>query len=247
MPALTTAFDENLQVDHEFVARHARWQIENGVSGLVALGSLGEAATLRMDEKLAIIETLVSAVEGKVPVVAAISALSTDEAVALAQRAEERGAERTHDSAPVCVPGRLGGDEGACGRGARGHGAARNALQQSGRVRHRLHARADPGTRRRVPQPAGGEGVVNRRAPRDRHPRAGGRPAGNLCRCRRCHRRGHRGGSRGLDRGPGQRTAARERGPLRVGARRQGARTHSSSTAGFSPCCAWTRCRNSFS
>ena len=92
MPALTTAFDENLQVDHEFVARHARWQIENGVSGLVALGSLGEAATLRIDEKLAIIETLVSTVEGRVPVVAAISALSTDEAVALAQRAEERGA-----------------------------------------------------------------------------------------------------------------------------------------------------------
>jgi 1-pyrroline-4-hydroxy-2-carboxylate deaminase len=92
MPALTTAFDENLQVDHEFVARHARWQIENGVSGLVALGSLGEAATLRVDEKLAIIETLVSTVEGRVPVVAAISALSTEEAVALAQRAEERGA-----------------------------------------------------------------------------------------------------------------------------------------------------------
>jgi 1-pyrroline-4-hydroxy-2-carboxylate deaminase len=92
MPALTTAFDENLQVDHEFVARHALWQIENGVSGLVALGSLGEAATLRMDEKLAIIETLVSTVEGKVPVVAAISALSTEEAVALAQRAEQRGA-----------------------------------------------------------------------------------------------------------------------------------------------------------
>jgi 4-hydroxy-tetrahydrodipicolinate synthase len=92
MPALTTAFDEDLQVDREFIARHARWQIENGVSGLVALGSLGEAATLRMDEKLAIIETLVATVEGKVPVVAAISALSTDEAVALAQRAEERGA-----------------------------------------------------------------------------------------------------------------------------------------------------------
>jgi 4-hydroxy-tetrahydrodipicolinate synthase len=92
MPALTTAFDKNLQVDLEFVARHARWQIENGVSGLVALGSLGEAATLPMDEKLAIIETLVGTVEGKVPVVAAVSALSTDEAVALAQRAEEQGA-----------------------------------------------------------------------------------------------------------------------------------------------------------
>src|SRR5215471_15885631 len=83
MPALTTAFDEDLNVDHSFLARHARWQMENGVSGLVALGSLGEAATLRLEEKLAIIETLVSSVQGKVPVVAAISALSTDEAVSL--------------------------------------------------------------------------------------------------------------------------------------------------------------------
>ena len=92
MPALTTAFDGDLKVDHEFVARHARWQIENGVSGLVALGSLGEAATLRIEEKLALIETLVDAAERRVPVVGAISALSTDEAVTLAKHVEERGA-----------------------------------------------------------------------------------------------------------------------------------------------------------
>jgi 1-pyrroline-4-hydroxy-2-carboxylate deaminase len=92
MPALTTAFDGDLKVDHEFVARHAGWQIENGVSGLVALGSLGEAATLRIEEKLALIETLVDAAERRVPVVGAISALSTDEAVTLAKHVEERGA-----------------------------------------------------------------------------------------------------------------------------------------------------------
>jgi 4-hydroxy-tetrahydrodipicolinate synthase len=92
MPALTTAFDENLRVDHAFIARHAQWQIENGVSGLVALGSLGEAATLARDEKLAIIETLVNAAKSKVPVVAAISSLSTEEAVTLATSVHERGA-----------------------------------------------------------------------------------------------------------------------------------------------------------
>lgn len=92
MPALTTAFNENLDIDHAFVARHAAWQVENGVTGLIALGSLGEAATLAFDEKLALIDTLVSAVEGKVPVVAAISALSTREAVTLAQAAEAHGA-----------------------------------------------------------------------------------------------------------------------------------------------------------
>ena len=92
MPALTTAFDENLKIDHAFVARHAQWQVENGVSGLVALGSLGEAATLTLEEKLSVVETLVSAVQGKVPVVAAISALSTDEAVTLARAVQTLGA-----------------------------------------------------------------------------------------------------------------------------------------------------------
>ena len=91
MPALTTAFDENLHTDHPFVARHARWQIENGVSALIALGSLSEAATFRLDAKLALIDTLVSAAEDKVPVVGTISALSTDDAVELAKRVEEHG------------------------------------------------------------------------------------------------------------------------------------------------------------
>ena len=91
MPALTTAFDASLKIDHDLVARHARWQIENGVSGIIALGSLGEAATLCFDEKIALIDTLMRAVDGKVPVVAAISALSTDEAVKLAQAAQAHG------------------------------------------------------------------------------------------------------------------------------------------------------------
>jgi 4-hydroxy-tetrahydrodipicolinate synthase len=92
MPALTTAFDANFQIDHDFVARHACWQVENGVTGLIALGSLAEAATLSFDEKIALIDTLVQAVQGNVPVVATISALSTWEAVALAKAAEGHGA-----------------------------------------------------------------------------------------------------------------------------------------------------------
>ena len=92
MPALTTAFDTNLKIDHHFVARHALWQIENGVTGIIALGSLGEAATLTREEKISLVETLVNAVNGKVPVVASISALSTEEAVVLAQEAQAHGA-----------------------------------------------------------------------------------------------------------------------------------------------------------
>jgi dihydrodipicolinate synthase/N-acetylneuraminate lyase len=90
LPAMTTAFDEGMKVDHAFLAQHAAWQLGNGCSGLVMLGSLGEGATLEHDEKLAILKTAVR-VAGKKPVVAAISSLSTDGAVRLAADAEQAG------------------------------------------------------------------------------------------------------------------------------------------------------------
>jgi len=88
--AITTPFQPDYGVDHAFLAKHARWQIENGVDGIVAPGSLGESATLSVDEKVAILKTLVGALDGK-PVVAGIASLSTVEAVALAQAAERAG------------------------------------------------------------------------------------------------------------------------------------------------------------
>lgn len=91
MPAMTTAFDLELNVDHAFVARHAQWLIENGCTGLVCLGSLGEAPTLHSDEKIGILKTVVAALNGKAPVVAAISALSTDDSVELAKAAHAVG------------------------------------------------------------------------------------------------------------------------------------------------------------
>jgi dihydrodipicolinate synthase/N-acetylneuraminate lyase len=90
MPAMTTCFDAALRVDHGFMTRHARWMLANGCTGIVALGSLGEAATLAFAEKEAILKNVVAAA-GEAPVVAAISALSTSEAVALAKAAEQAG------------------------------------------------------------------------------------------------------------------------------------------------------------
>ncbi len=46
IPALTTPFLEDGSIDVKFLAKHAAWLIENGCSGLVALGSLGEGGTL---------------------------------------------------------------------------------------------------------------------------------------------------------------------------------------------------------
>jgi dihydrodipicolinate synthase/N-acetylneuraminate lyase len=93
MPAMTTSFDKNSKVDHAFVARHAQWLIENGCTGIICLGSLGEAPTLHLDEKINVLKTVVAALGGKSPVVAAISALSTVEAVELARAAQGVGCE----------------------------------------------------------------------------------------------------------------------------------------------------------
>jgi 1-pyrroline-4-hydroxy-2-carboxylate deaminase len=91
MPAITTGFTEDLGIDHYFMARHCQWLLENGCTGIVALGSLGEGATLSLEEKLQVLRTCVDAVQGRSPVVASVSALATSEAVAVAKAAAELG------------------------------------------------------------------------------------------------------------------------------------------------------------
>ncbi|MCD6041480.1 MAG: dihydrodipicolinate synthase family protein [Burkholderiales bacterium] len=88
--AITTPFKPDYSVDHAFLADHAAWQIDSGVNGIVALGSLGEAATLSFDEKVAILKTLARVMKGK-PLVAGIASLSTAEAVSLAKEAQNAG------------------------------------------------------------------------------------------------------------------------------------------------------------
>ncbi len=91
MPAITTAFDANLKVDTAFIAQHSRWMLECGCTAIIPLGSLGEGATLAHEEKLQVIEACVQGAGGKAPVAAAISALSTAEAVKLAKAAADKG------------------------------------------------------------------------------------------------------------------------------------------------------------
>ena len=91
MPAITTSFNNHSNVDFSFLADHCRWLVENGCSGVVALGSLGEGATLYFEEKQTILETCVDALRGAAPVVASISALSTTEAISLAKAAAKCG------------------------------------------------------------------------------------------------------------------------------------------------------------
>ena len=91
IPALTTPFKADGAIDHAFLAKHAGMMMDAGCTGIVALGSLGETATLTSSEKKAVLETLVKAVGKRGPIVAGIAALSTDDAVALAKVAEQAG------------------------------------------------------------------------------------------------------------------------------------------------------------
>lgn len=91
LPAITTPFTADDQIDHAFLAQHAQHMVDAGCRGIVPLGSLGEAATLSFDEKLDILRTLVQALKGRTPVIPGIAALSTREAVKLAKEAKALG------------------------------------------------------------------------------------------------------------------------------------------------------------
>ena len=91
LPAITTPFLDTLAVDHSALATHVSWLADHGCRGIVALGSLGESATLTFDEKISILETCKRALGDRLPVVAGIAGLSTTECVSLAKRAAAIG------------------------------------------------------------------------------------------------------------------------------------------------------------
>ncbi len=93
LPAITTNLRASGALDHPAIAKHCRWMIESGGTGIVCGGSLGEAATLSFTEKCALMTTCVKAVGKRAPVVLGVSALSTAEAVALAKEAARIGCE----------------------------------------------------------------------------------------------------------------------------------------------------------
>jgi 1-pyrroline-4-hydroxy-2-carboxylate deaminase len=80
-PAVTTKFFADESIDAEGTARHIDFQIRNGIHGLVTCGSLGEASTLSLEEKLDVARIALEAAGGRVPVLANVSETSTREAL----------------------------------------------------------------------------------------------------------------------------------------------------------------------
>src|SRR3954447_3473177 len=92
LTALVTPFSSG-KVDFAALAKLVDWQIENGVDGIVSVGTTGESATLDVDEHVAVIRATVKAARGRVPVIAGAGGNATSEALELTKASEDAGAD----------------------------------------------------------------------------------------------------------------------------------------------------------
>ena len=90
--ALITPFKDG-QIDKAALVKIVNWQIEQGVHGLVPVGTTGESPTLSHEEHDEVIEITVAEAAGRVPVIAGAGSNNTLEAVRLAKHAEKVGAD----------------------------------------------------------------------------------------------------------------------------------------------------------
>ncbi len=97
--ALITPFRGG-RVDEPAYQAFVEWQIEEGVHGVVPVGTTGESPTLSHDEHKRVVELCIEVANGKVPVIAGTGSNSTEEAIELTVHAKEAGA----DAALVVTP-----------------------------------------------------------------------------------------------------------------------------------------------
>ena len=80
-------------VDVPALKKLVNWQIEQGIHGLIPLGSTGEFLSMTAEERAQVIEVCVTEAAGRVPVLIGTGAEWTRDAVALAKEAEGMGAD----------------------------------------------------------------------------------------------------------------------------------------------------------
>ncbi|MBR8652000.1 dihydrodipicolinate synthase family protein [Achromobacter sp. Marseille-Q0513] len=90
-PAVTSKFHADETLDFDAMRKHFGFLIDNGVHGLVTCGSLGEASTLTLEEKLAVTRCALEASAGRIPVLANVSETSTREALRFIKEAVALG------------------------------------------------------------------------------------------------------------------------------------------------------------
>jgi 4-hydroxy-tetrahydrodipicolinate synthase len=92
IPAVTTPFDAAGAIDHSSLETNLAALLDAGVHGIVATGTMGEAGSLSTAERREVVHAVVRAADGRVPVLAGVSAGTPAAAIALAADAADAGA-----------------------------------------------------------------------------------------------------------------------------------------------------------
>jgi len=100
LTAMITPFGPGGEIDEEGLRKNVEFQIKSGIHGLVPVGTTGECSTLSYEEHNRVVEIVVEAARGRVPVLAGTGSNSTWEALMLTRHAKEVGA----DGALLVVP-----------------------------------------------------------------------------------------------------------------------------------------------
>ena len=92
-PALMTEFNKDGSLDLDGTQRHIKSCMDAGIEGLVMLGTLGENASLRAEEKETVLKAAVEATGGKIPVLSGVAEYTTELGLEHAARAKRAGCE----------------------------------------------------------------------------------------------------------------------------------------------------------
>jgi 4-hydroxy-tetrahydrodipicolinate synthase len=91
--ALVTPFRRDGSIDEDGITRLARRQIDAGIHFLVPCGTTGESPTLTEDERIRVVELVVTEAAGKVPVLAGAGGYNTREVIHIGKRMRDVGAQ----------------------------------------------------------------------------------------------------------------------------------------------------------
>lgn len=99
--AVVTPMTDDEQVDTHRLREICDWMIEKGIDGLIPSGSLGEYATLSDSERASVVDTVIDACKGRVPVLVGTASAATKDVVRWAEYAKEKGAEGLLSLPPI--------------------------------------------------------------------------------------------------------------------------------------------------
>ena len=91
--AMITPFHSGGSVDYEGLRKNTRHQLDNGIRGLLPLGTTGETPTLTEEEKEKIVRIVVEEADGRVPVMVGVGTNSTEKTIKNAEQAQVWGAD----------------------------------------------------------------------------------------------------------------------------------------------------------